>query len=165
MRIRRTLAAAIVASGAMGLLAAQTAAADDGRDEGIGRSAHAPIVGAWTVDVTPVDCTTGTPVAPTRKALALFDAGGTQSEPVASTARTGSVGTWRRTGRDTYVSDSIFLTFAGGAWSGTQDIRREIVMAADGRTWTAKVLSQVRDVSGIAQGPVICVRAAATRFE
>lgn len=165
MRIPATLAASIATAALVLGAAAPATADDDSRDEGVGRNAHAAIVGAWTVDVTIRNCATGAVLAGPFKALVLFDGSGTLNEPVATTARTASVGTWRRTGRDTYVADSVFLTFAGGVWSGSQEIRRTIVMSEDQQSWTADVRTQVRDVSGLAQGPAGCARGVGTCFE
>lgn len=165
MRMRSTLAAAAAAT----LLLGATAAAwsDDDREHGDdgGRNARQGLVGAWIVDVTQRNCATGAVLAGPFKALVVFHDGGTITEPVASTARTASVGTWKRTGRRTFTADSVFLTFAGGVFSGSQELRRTITLSDDGRNWTAQVATQVRDVSGIAQGPAGCAVGEATRFE
>jgi hypothetical protein len=163
--ISRAFATSLAAV-ALGVSLVGPAAAQDAPPvhAGLGNSASSELVGAWTVDVTRRTCDTGVATSPIAKALVVFHAGGTLTEPVVSAARSASIGTWRRVGRDRFEAESLFLTYDGGLWSGSQEVRRQIVLSADAKSWIATVQVVIRDIAGTQVGAV-CARGAATRFE
>lgn len=75
---------------------------------------NAPLVGAWTVQVTPRNCDTGSPVGPTSRSLVTFHGDGTISEAAGSVAfapgqRSPGHGAWARQGRRTYSQSMVAL--------------------------------------------------------
>jgi hypothetical protein len=123
--------------------------------------------GAWTAQVTLLDCPSGQPAgAPPFRAVVVFHAGGTLSEASGpSVQRTPSFGTWRREGGRDFSARSVLLTYdANGLWTGMQEIRRTITLAADGLSFVAETITIATDSQGTVrfQG---CARGAAQRFE
>lgn len=164
MYLRELAAAAAFASICLGAAAPAWSDGDSDRGDDAGRHARASLVGGWIVTVVQTNCVTGDVTAGPFKALVVFHDGGTLTEPVASVARTASVGTWSRTGRRTFHADSVFLTFGGGVFTGTQELRRTITLSEDGRSWLANVQTLALDANG--GSPVAgCAIGKATRFE
>jgi hypothetical protein len=167
MSRERVVAAVLVAT--LGISSTATACAHDGprNSAGFGRFAAADLVGAWIATVTVRSCSDRAVVlSGPFQAIVVFHAGGTLSEAAAPGAsRTPSFGTWSRTGKREFHADSVFLTFVGGSFAGTQEIRRGITVSEDGRSFVAVTRTIVRNVDGLEQGPEGCALGEATRFE
>jgi hypothetical protein len=118
---------------------------------GVEASRNRSIVGAWTAEVTILDCASGqaTPAPPFR-AIVVFHAGGTLSESSGPpTRRTPSFGTWSASGANEYLASSLLLTYdAAGTYSGTQEIRRTIRVSPEGNRFTAETQVVATDASG-----------------
>jgi len=72
------------------------------------------LVGAWTSEVTHVDCTSGSLANPPPfRAQETFDLGGTYTQFGAAfgNRRSTGFGTWQRTGRDTFAASFSFFRF------------------------------------------------------
>jgi hypothetical protein len=117
---------------------------------------HVPwisIAGAWETEVTIRNCQHGAVLAPPFAALNTFHWGGTLSEmgTRASPATRGSGhGTWRRTGRDTFVSSFMFHRFdANGFFTGSQRVQRIAKVAADSQSFTAEATLVIVDAQGV----------------
>ena len=75
---------------------------------------HDSLTGAWSVQVTPRNCTTGVPAAPPSNSLVTFHDGGTLSESAGGLAfaigqRSAGHGIWSKKGRRTYRQKFIAL--------------------------------------------------------
>jgi hypothetical protein len=71
-------------------------------------------VGAWAIQVTLRDCTTGAPLGPAFNSLVTFHRGGTLSESAGGTAfapgqRSPGHGVWTRIGHDTYLQKFVAM--------------------------------------------------------
>ena len=78
------------------------------------RDSRGALTGAWSVQVTPRDCTTGLPAAPPSNSLVTFHDGGTMSESAGGLAfgigqRSAGHGIWTQTSRRTYRQRFIAL--------------------------------------------------------
>lgn len=109
------------------------------------------IEGTWRVQITLVNCETGTPVAPPFPALATFSRGGTvvTSDGGSSpSARGAGHGVWRFAGPGTYEAFTEAFMFANGVRIGTQQIQQEIQIGAGGAEFTSRVNSRVLNIDG-----------------
>ncbi len=75
---------------------------------------HDRLTGAWSIQVTPRNCTTGLPAAPPNNSLVTFHEGGTLSESAGGVAfaagqRSAGHGIWSQKGRRTYRQKFIAL--------------------------------------------------------
>lgn len=126
-----------------------------------------PLVGAWSADVTLVDCGSGQPSGALGfRAIVVFHAGGTLSEASGPSARrTPSFGTWQATKSGEYLAVSSLLTYdANGVPVGAQEIRRTIRLSADRRSFSADTRTLSTDTAGSVtfRG---CARGEARRIE
>ena len=136
-------------------------------------SAHASaknIVGLWKVAVTPVDCSTGDPLAPAFGSLLSFNAGGTESEDTNNPAlqpgqRSTAFGMWKQAGENTYQMNTYALIVFSTDQipAGSQQIAQTITMPS-GKKWSANATVQFFDTNGnlVKSG---CAKAAANRLK
>ena len=123
--------------------------------------------GTWRAIVTLKVCQTDAEIR-TFPAITIYDKDGTFHAVAAglSPTRIGpDYGTWRQTGKSTYLATSeAFLFSAAGDWTGTQRIIRSIEFGSDPNKFTAETATQILDVNGnlIATG---CATGVATRFD
>ena len=107
-------------------------------------SAHA-IVGTWDVNLTLAGLPPG-------RVLATFDGdGGTVESANAPPALRGaSHGAWRRIGPNLFAMTRVFFRFnpQTGAYLGTQKVNATVRVAADGETFNAVSVSELRDPAG-----------------
>ena len=109
------------------------------------------IEGTWRVQITLVSCQTGTPVAAPFPALATFGRGGTvvTSDGGSSpTSRGAGHGIWSFVGPGAYEAFTEAFLFTNGVRTGTQQIRQEIQIGADGYEFMSRVSSRVVSVDG-----------------
>ncbi len=128
------------------------------------------IQGAWQTMVTPVNCTTGDPLAPPFPGLFTFNRGGTLSEygisPGMSPAlRSPGHGIWQHVGG---LNFSVIFTFnrydATGLFIGTQKVTAALVLGASNNDFTTTSAIEIFDVNGNLIGTG-CATAAGTRFK
>ena len=127
------------------------------------------IQGVWQTLVTPRNCQTGQPVAPTFHGLFTFNQGGTLSEfgVVANPAlRSPGHGLWQHEqGWSDYSLKFTFLRYdAIGVFIGTQKVTATLELGASGDEFTTNGSVEVFDASGNLIG-MGCATAAGTRFE
>lgn len=127
-----------------------------------------PIVGVWNVSVDITNCVTGATIA-SSEAMALFAADGTRHETNATNPalRSPAFGTWRRLGKknNEYQFEFRFFRFdSAGVNIGSQIIRHDLVLSADGTSYFSEGTTEIFDPFGnlIVIG---CASATATRFE
>jgi hypothetical protein len=154
------------------LAAGGRAAADPGDQK-------ASLIGTWRVQVTLVDCQTGTPLSPTAfPSLLTFAFGGTMAEDTTNPAfgpgqRGGGQGVWDYRGRGTYGARSVaFINYTTlpnpaahnpGFEAGEQTITQTITFQNGSDAWTSTAAIEFSDTTGTAyrQG---CAVANAQRF-
>jgi len=140
---------------------------------------EARLVGTWRVQVTLVDCQTGTPLsAPPFSSLLTFAVGGTMAEDTTNPAfgpgqRGAGQGVWEHKGWHTYGARSVaFINYTTppdpathnpGFEAGEQTITQTITFNDDPDAWTATAAIQFTDTTGTVyrQG---CAVASAQRF-
>jgi hypothetical protein len=127
-----------------------------------------PIVGVWNVSVDITNCATGATIA-SGEAMALFAADGTRHETNATNPalRSPAFGTWRRLGKKNNKYQFAFRFFrfdTAGVNLGSQVIRHDLVLSADGTSYFSEGTAEIFDPFGnlIVIG---CSTATATRFE
>lgn len=176
----KALAASLVAALGVALLGPTSArTGDDDVDlrqidgqlnHGAGHSANR-IAGLWNVTVSLTHCATGQTLpfpGATFEALALFGPHGTFHDTNANnpTVRSAAFGSWKHTGRRNYQFAFRFFRFdVTGLNIGSQIVRHNVVLAADGRSYTSKGNAEFYDVSGLRMLPDGCSTSTATRFE
>ena len=123
---------------------------------GGGGDAHAqsatppdPIQGLWQSNVTLKDCASGATIGSFR-GLTLFNQGGTASadnnQPSATKGL--AMGYWSRTVSGGYTVDLRFWRYdANGVPTGQQRLTRTITLAADGKSLTSTISTQVLDAA------------------
>ncbi|HEY0461372.1 MAG TPA: hypothetical protein VGC97_19715 [Pyrinomonadaceae bacterium] len=124
------------------------------------------IVGVWQTTVTPVNCQTGVPVAPSFKGLITFDDGGT----IAETGGTGPAlrgpghGIWKRSGggRQFTIAFTFLRYNSADLLIGSNVVRQ--VIQVDGDNSTSSGTVQIIDLNGNVLGSG-CSTATGTRFE
>jgi hypothetical protein len=131
----------------------------------------ASLSGVWQVAVTPVDCTSGAPLAPAFTSLLGFAANGTESEDTNNPAlavgqRSTAFGVWTKTGAATFHMDefALILFTSSGPHpipAGSQQIHQDITLS--GSTWSSVATIQFYDTNG---NPTVsgCATAAASRL-
>jgi hypothetical protein len=129
--------------------------------EGFGHHRRS-IEGVWIMEVTLLNCATGTPAGPPPfPAINTFHEGGTLSEHggrFGPATRNNGQGVWKQVGRNRYTSRFIFQRFdANGLYIGTQEVDRRSTLSDDG-----KALSSTADVRIIDQNGVLLVRGCAS---
>ena len=129
------------------------------------------IAGVWRTVVTPRNCQTGAPVAPSLRGLFTFNEGGTMSEygigPGSSPAlRSPGHGVWQR--EHGWQNYSFVFTFyrydASGVFIGSQKITATLQLGASGDEFTTSSAIEVFDANDNLIGSG-CATAAGTRFE
>jgi hypothetical protein len=159
---------AVALAGAAVVLLGQSAAAQESRNS---------LLGAWQVQVTQVDCQSGTPLGPSFPSLLTFAIGGTMIEDTsnpgfAAGQRGDGQGQWHYRGGNTYGAKSVaFIKFTTppdsathnpGFNLGQQTITQTITMT-DNNDWTSTADIRFADATGAVyrQG---CATASAKRF-
>lgn len=129
------------------------------------------IAGVWRTVVTPRNCQTGEPVAPSFPGLFTFNEGGTMSEygisPGLSPAlRSPGHGVWQREqGWQEYSFAFTFYRYnASGVFIGSQKITATLELGASGDEFTTNSAIEVFDANDNLIGAG-CATAAGTRFE
>jgi hypothetical protein len=129
------------------------------------------IQGVWRTVVTPRNCQTGEPVAPSFPGLFTFAKGGTMSEygisPGSSPAlRSPGHGVWQREhGWQDYSFAFTFYRYnASGVFIGSQKITATLELGASGDEFATHSALEVFDASDNLIGTG-CATAAGTRFE
>jgi hypothetical protein len=143
------------------------------------RDHNARLVGTWRVQVTLVDCQTGTPLSPIAfPSLVTFAFGGTMAEDTTNPAfgpgqRGGGQGVWDYQGRGMYGARSVaFINYTTqanpaahnpGFEAGEQTITQTITFQHGFDTWTSTAAIEFSDTTGTVyrQG---CAVASAQRF-
>ena len=129
------------------------------------------IQGVWRTVVTPRNCQTGEPVAPSLQGLFTFNKGGTMSEygiglGASPALRSPGHGVWQREHR--WQDYSFTFTFyrydASGIFVGAQKITATLELGASGDEFTTNSSIQVFDANDNVIGTG-CATAAGTRFE
>jgi hypothetical protein len=159
----------VVALGVLLLTQVGAAAQDDAQAAATGHAWFPdPIVGVWNVSVDITNCATGATIA-SGEAMALFAADGTRHETNATNPalRSPAFGTWRRLGKKNNKYQFAFRFFrfdTAGVNLGSQVIRHDLVLSADGTSYFSEGTAEIFDPFGnlIVIG---CSTATATRFE
>jgi hypothetical protein len=138
----------------------------------------ASLLGTWRVQVTLVDCQTGTPLAPAFPSLVTFAFRGTLAEDTTNPAfgpgqRSGGQGVWDYKGQGTYGARSVaFINYTTppnpathnpGFEAGEQTITQTITFQNGSNGWTSTAAIEFSDTTGTVyrQG---CAVASAQRF-
>jgi len=130
------------------------------------------IRGLWNVSVTPVDCSSGDPLAPAFNSLLSFNEGGTESEDTNNPAlqpgqRSTAFGVWKQKSEDKYEMNTYALIVFGTDGpppieAGSQHIHQDIVL--NRRSWTGNATVQFFDATGNLYRSG-CAKAAAIRLK
>lgn len=144
------------------------------QDVQLSGSSNAPektIAGVWRTVVTPRNCQTGLPVAPSFAGLFTFNKGGTMSEYGISSGlspalRSPGHGVWQR--EHGWQDYSLVFTFyrynSSGIFIGSQKITAALELGAGGDSFTTNSGIEVFDANDNLVG-VGCATAVGTRFE
>jgi hypothetical protein len=116
-----------------------------------------PIEGLWNVKVTIEDCRGNPlPMPLPFDALALFARGGTFHDTNATNPalRSSAFGEWRRLKPRVYQFAFKVFRFNAGTPLGSQIVRHNVVLAADGQSYRSRGISKIFDVNGtlVAEG-------------
>ncbi len=129
------------------------------------------IVGAWRTAVTPRNCQTGLPVAPSLQGLFTMNEGGTMSEYGIATGQSPALrspghGVWeRRRGRRNYSFKFIHYRYdASGVFVGSQKVTGALELGASGDSFTTSSAIEFLDAGDNLIGTG-CATAVGTRFE
>ena len=164
----------LVLAGGGVLLSGRNAAAEPG-------DGPRELVGTWRVQVTLVDCGSGTPLAPPFSSLVTFAAGGTMAEDTMNPGfgvgqRSAGQGTWNYQGRHTYGAKSVaYLNYTTppnpathnpGFHLGEQTISQTVRFNKDADTWDSTAAIAFIDGTdpGTAPYRTGCAVASAQRF-
>jgi hypothetical protein len=124
--------------------------------------------GAWRLQITVRDCTTGEALRPSFPALFTFAKGGTLTVTTAGqlpSLFTPGLGVWRHAEGHSYGAVSEQFVFSpAGAWIQTHRLTRTIEISNDADQFTDKVKLEILSTTGnvIATG---CATSVASRFE
>ena len=138
---------------------------------GLSNAEEKTLEGVWRTVVTPRNCQTGQPVAPSFPGLFTFNKGGTMSEygisPGSSPAlRSPGHGVWQR--EHGWQDYSLVFTFyrynASGVFIGSQKITAALDLGAGGDVFTTNSGIEVFDANNNLVG-IGCATAVGTRFE
>jgi hypothetical protein len=109
-------------------------------------TASGKIAGSWIVTVN------RGPSLPALKSLQTFTRGGGLIEIAngGATARSPSHGAWKRVRARRYASTIVFFRYdpTSGAYLGTVKLRRTLELAANGQSFSAVSVSELRDPAG-----------------
>ena len=129
------------------------------------------IAGVWRTVVTPRNCQTGAPAAPSLRGLFTFNKGGTMSEwgvgaGSSPALRSPGHGVWQREqGWQNYSFAFTYYRYdASGVLIGSQRVRATLELGASGDEFTTKSVIEVFDANDNLIGGA-CATAAGTRFE
>jgi len=139
---------------ALALMGSQTVA--------LAQDAHS-IVGTWNVSVTVKNCSTGA-VIRTVRSLQMFSHDGSFTETASTFLRGSSLGSWDRTGGETYNATFWFFRYnPTGTFASFAQALDSVTLSDDGNTFTASGTIQDFDASNnlISTG---CVTHSATRL-
>lgn len=130
------------------------------------------IGGLWNVSVTPVDCSSGDPLAPSFSSLLSFNDGGTESEDTNNPAlqpgqRSTAFGVWKQKSENKYEMNTYALIVFGTDGPppievGSQQIHQDIVL--NRKSWTGNATVQFFDAAGTLYRSG-CAKAAAIRLK
>ena len=129
------------------------------------------IAGVWRTVVTPRNCQTGVPVAPSLRGLFTFNKGGTMSEwgvgaGSSPALRSPGHGVWQR--EHGWQDYSFVFTFyrydASGVFIGSQKVTGALQLGASGDEFTTSSVIEILDANDNLIGGA-CGTAAGTRFE
>ena len=154
VRVSSRAAVVLVSAGlALGSIGMSERVALGSQDSSPGQPAFdsRKIEGTWRVQITLVNCQTGTPVAAPFPALATFGRGGTvvTSDGGSSpTSRGAGHGIWSFVRLGAYEAFTEAFLFTNGVRTGTQQIRQEIQIGPDGHEFMSTVSSRVLSVDG-----------------
>lgn len=158
----------VALAGAAVMLFGQLAAAQESRNS---------LLGTWQVQVTQVDCQSGTPLSPSFPSLLTFAIGGTMTEDTsnpgfAAGQRGDGQGQWHYRGGNTYGARSVaFIKFTTppdsdthnpGFDQGQQTITQTITLT-DNNDWTSNASVSFTDATGAVYRKG-CAIASAKRF-
>ena len=119
------------------------------------------LIGAWTVEVTQVDCTSGAPLGPSFTSMITCARGGTMIEDTLNPAfghgqRGNGQGTWKNTGTATYSARTVSLikyttpanakTHNPGFNAGGQTIAQDITFSSG--HWSSTATVTFTDLTG-----------------
>ena len=141
--------------------------AEENQSSDSSKARERTIQGVWRTVVTPRNCQTGEPIAPSFPGLFTFNKGGTMSEfGTAPALRSPGHGLWQREqGWHDYSLKFTFLRYnASGVFIGTQKITVALELGASGDKFTTNSSVEVFDANGNLVGTG-CATAAGTRFE
>jgi hypothetical protein len=125
--------------------------------------AKSQLVGTWQVQVTQVDCSSGTQLGPPFTSLLTFASDGTMAEDTSNPAfgkgqRGGGQGKWSTTGQSTYKATSWALikyttrpeqkTHNPGFNFGQQTISQNITLDTQSGRWSSTATVAFSDASG-----------------
>lgn len=155
------------------VLATTQIPAQTGGQNALGRG----IEGTWRVDITLLDCQTGSPLTdpvtgqplPHQPALNTFLPGGSMlSDPAVppGVLRTGH-GVWQHVGGQRFANKVILFLFnpINGAYEGTVTITRDIQLNASSDQFTANDVAEVSDPAGNPLPGSRCAFAVGQRIE
>ena len=137
------------------------------RAQSEGHNSQRGLEGAWRLQLTVLDCTTGEALK-TFPAVFTFEKGGTSSVITAGqlpSLATSGLGTWQHThGRNYSAVTDVFVFSTDGVWIQTHRLTRAIEVSIDGNAFTDTVALEIFDTNGnlIAPG---CATSVATRFK
>jgi hypothetical protein len=120
--------------------------------------------GTWLTMVTPVNCTTGAPVAPAFPGILSFNKGGTMSGT--STVAPSVFGVWARSGGWENYSFAFtnFRYNSSGVFIGRQAIRQTVTLGPTGNEFTSSGTVEILDANGKLVGNG-CAISTGSRFE
>jgi hypothetical protein len=139
---------------------------NDSDQKASGNTRHS-IVGVWETVVTPRNCETGAPLAPSFQGLSTYNSGGTYTENAGNPIlRSPAHGIWQRdNGWRNYSLKFVFLRFnASGVFIGKQRVFQTLELSENGDQLTSSGRFEVLDLNGNVIGSS-CSTATATRFE
>ncbi len=125
-----------------------------------------PIEGVWNADIDITVCATGATIA-SFKAIGMFGANGTLNNTDSNypALKSASFGYWRRLeGAGYRFAFRSFMFDAAGVNTGSQTVRHDLALSADGASYLSKGTAEFFDPAGnlFMTG---CSSATATRFE
>jgi hypothetical protein len=145
----RSIVAAITLSALTVMVGAGAMSASAAKSYPANGSAHS-IVGSWDVTITLVSPPPGVP--PVQRSFATFnkDGGTVETANVPGGLRGSSHGAWERIRPNLFAVTRVFFRFnpQTGAYLGTQKVNATARVAANGETFSAVSVSELRDPDG-----------------
>ena len=116
------------------------------RATAIGLAEARNLEGTWITSVTPVDCVSGSQVAPAFPGILSFHLGGTMSGT--SAVAPAVFGYWDRSGAE-YKFAGTFLRYnSSGVYIGRQTIRQKVTIGQEGGEFTSTGSVEILDTNG-----------------